>query len=397
METLAGLYVVGVSGGIDSMVLLDQCLKRGLDVIVCHVNYHLRKESDDDQRFVEAYCLNKGVECLVHDAPKITGNIQGQARVIRYQWMATIVKERGAQGILVGHQLNDCLETYLMQKERGLVQHYGILKETVMYGVRVIRPMLHISRDEIEAYAKEYGVTYVDDLSNFSLKYRRNQKREMLKELDLDALMKQMVSDNDALEEQLIQASRDMQRYLDSGELNVMWLRDTNPFFWQKLLAYHGVHIALKKRTYDLITRLLMSTSGHACININKDVVIERNYDQLMIVHNKTLQYEYLVNEGELLTTPYFSLMLEGDDRCGIGLTKDDFPLIIRTMRPGDKISLTYGHKKVSRLFIDAKIPYRERQLWPLVFNRNQTLLLIPKIAKNKHQTGIKCNLFVLQ
>lgn len=398
MELVKGKYVVGVSGGIDSMVLLHWMMRKGYEIVVCHVNYHLRKESSLDQELVVSFCHKYQIECLVKELNEpIKGNIQSIAREIRYEWMAEVAHEKEALGIVVGHHLNDALETYLMQKERGFVEHYGLISGVLLYGVKVYRPMLDWTRKDIVDYANSYSIDYREDQSNKNLKYKRNQKRKLLENIDLDGLKKQMDNDNEELEVCKQSALELFNHYGRHGILSVQDVKDANIYFWNYYFKYHGVHIKLKSKVYDSIAVLLQSVEGNKEIRLNSETVLMRSYDRVQLVFGNEDGYCYVMDEGEVVESSYFELSKKGDEKQGLYLKKEDYPITIRTYRAGDKIELTIGHKKVSRLFIDAKIPLNERHTWPLVFDCEGRLLLIPKIAKNKHQRCIKSNLFVIQ
>ena len=93
----------------------------------------------------------------------------------------------------------------------------------------------------------------------------------------------------------------------------------------------------------------------------------------------------------------YFSLKKEGHINEGIYLSEDDYPITIRTMKEGDSILTTSGTKKISRLFINAKIPALKRKTWPIVLNNKETIVLVPNIAKNIDYLTTKPNLFVIK
>ena len=123
-----------------------------------------------------------------------------------------------------------------------------------------------------------------------------------------------------------------------------------------------------------------------------------KEYDNVYVTKLKQdRSYHYTILDGTPCVYPYFKIALSGDDREGIAVKENDFPLTIRNRRPGDVISLAYGQKKLSRLLIDAKIPASQRALWPVVLNAAGEIILVPKIAKNKRYLLAKPTLFVIQ
>ena len=123
-----------------------------------------------------------------------------------------------------------------------------------------------------------------------------------------------------------------------------------------------------------------------------------KEYDNIYVTKlKKRFSYHYLIEDATPKDFGDFKIALDGDDREGIALTKEDFPLTIRTRKPGDVMELSYGKKKLSRLFIDAKVPLMDRDAWPVVLNCRNEIILVPKIAKNKHYLLAKPTLFVIQ
>lgn len=126
------------------MAMLDICRSSGIRLHAAHVNYHKRESAMRDQRLCEAYCHIHGIPFHCLRAENRAGkNFQAEARRERYAFFASLCQRYSLSGVLVAHQQDDVLETYVMQKQRGSVpQHYGLQADTVLHGVRVIRPLL---------------------------------------------------------------------------------------------------------------------------------------------------------------------------------------------------------------------------------------------------------------
>lgn len=178
--------IVAVSGGVDSIVLLDLLneLKNQLklELIVAHFNHKLRgEESDEDENFVKAFASQSGLECYVRSedtreyckTKKIS--IQEGARELRYNFFETLRLLKGFDKIAIAHNANDNAETVLLNLFRGSGVS-GLAGIQVKRG-NIIRPLLFATRDEIETYASEKGLPYRIDSSNFKTAYRRNYIR----------------------------------------------------------------------------------------------------------------------------------------------------------------------------------------------------------------------------
>ncbi len=180
--------IVAVSGGIDSMVLLDVLVslreKFRLELIVGHVNHSLRgRESDGDQEFVEGSAKQYGVRCIVariatkEYAGAMKVSIQDAARELRYAFLKELHHSAGADWIATAHHADDNAETLLLHFVRGtgLQGLRGILPKRE--DESIIRPLLFARRSEIIEYARAKRIHYREDSSNTKDKYSRNALR----------------------------------------------------------------------------------------------------------------------------------------------------------------------------------------------------------------------------
>ncbi len=177
--TSSDKILLAVSGGIDSMVLLDLFLKSGFDVSVAHVNFKLRGiESDKDENFVRDKCKLKSVPFFTTSfdteafARENKLSIQMAARELRYGWFEQIISEHDFDYLATAHHLNDSIETAILNMVRGsgLEGWDGI---SVANG-KIIRPLLFAAREQIQNYAAENSITWREDESNSTDHYQRN-------------------------------------------------------------------------------------------------------------------------------------------------------------------------------------------------------------------------------
>lgn len=225
--------VVGVSGGIDSVVLahLLHTLAPTWQwrLIFAHVNYGLRgRASDADAALVRALAKSLGWPCHVktvgRKGPGVTshvsrltchGNFQSWARDLRYRFFARIARQRGATVVTVAHQREDQCETILLNLIRGTgaAGLQGMRSTRVLADrVRLVRPLLHTSRAELLAYARRHRLAYRRDRSNRSVRYQRNRVRLQLLPL-LRALNPQAVAHVCALGERMGEESAVMEAF----------------------------------------------------------------------------------------------------------------------------------------------------------------------------------------
>ena len=203
-RTIVGLVpeketaLLAVSGGIDSICLASLFLNSsvGRMFAVAHCNFHLRGEdSDSDEALVAAWCGRNGVRYHKADfdteqyASSHNVSIEMAARELRYDWFASLCKDNGYYGVAVAHNANDNAETLILNLLRGtgLRGITGMQVETVvpvtrdeLSGVRLLRPMLSFSREQIEEYVAATSLEYHDDRTNAETVYKRNRIRHLV-------------------------------------------------------------------------------------------------------------------------------------------------------------------------------------------------------------------------
>ena len=203
-RTIVGLVpeketaLLAVSGGIDSICLASLFLNSsaGRRFAVAHCNFHLRGEdSDSDEALVAAWCGRNGVRYHKVDfdteqyASSHNVSIEMAARELRYDWFASLCRENGYYGVAVAHNANDNAETLILNLLRGtgLRGITGMQTESVvpvtrdeLSGVRLLRPMLSFSREQIEEYVAASSLEYHDDRTNAETVYKRNRIRHLV-------------------------------------------------------------------------------------------------------------------------------------------------------------------------------------------------------------------------
>lgn len=203
-RTIVGLVpeketaLLAVSGGIDSICLASLFLNSsaGRRFAVAHCNFHLRGEdSDSDEALVAAWCGRNGVRYHKADfdteqyASSHSVSIEMAARELRYDWFASLCRDKGYYGVAVAHNANDNAETLILNLLRGtgLRGVTGMQAESVvpvtrdeLSGVRLLRPMLSFSRKQIEEYVAANSLEYHDDRTNAETVYKRNRIRHLV-------------------------------------------------------------------------------------------------------------------------------------------------------------------------------------------------------------------------
>lgn len=182
--------VLAVSGGPDSMVMLDivRRLVFSMNLTVVHVNHGLRKSALRDQKLVEEYCNKYKLSWVVRQADvtgtraKRKGSVEEVARDLRYEILREEARSVGAVYILVAHNANDQAETLMFNLARGAgLRGIGGMRE---WSEDILRPLLSAEKRDILDYAKKHKVVFAQDESNKSMEYTRNFiRKKVLPEL----------------------------------------------------------------------------------------------------------------------------------------------------------------------------------------------------------------------
>ena len=175
------MYLLGVSGGPDSMFLLNEYKNR--KIIVAHVNYNLRSSSKTDEKILKNYCKknNIKIEILqVNEKPK--GNTESWARKIRYDFFKKIYLKYNCKKLLIAHHKDDFLETALMQQRSGRTPFYfGIKKKIFINDMNILRPYINLYwKNQILEEIKKHKIPYGIDETNNDEKFSRNKIRKEL-------------------------------------------------------------------------------------------------------------------------------------------------------------------------------------------------------------------------
>lgn len=409
--------VVGVSGGADSVALLtvlnDLAPKYSLNLYAAHLNHLLREEAGEDAAFVQKFAGSLGIPVVVGYArvARLSRlyklSIEDAGRRARYQFLRHVAQMVGAKRIAVGHHAGDQVETVIFHFLRG-TGPVGISGIPVQ-NRDIIRPLLGVTREEIEEYLREQGLDWRTDATNLSTEYMRNRIRvELLPYLrrffnpQVDRAVLQLAEIISEEEEFLGCLARTMLKKLGrksrGGELQI------------PLAEFFSLPLAVQRR----LLRLLIKKSGAGlkdigyqhydnCIFFLKE---SRTGGELHLPHGNrllkgsdsftvrtahgpeqpvTLQQEIkreLMIPGETIIPelgvtinaeikPYqgaFDFQPQNYQVC-FDYDKIKLPLCVRTRRKGDRISPfgMKGTKKLKKLFGELKIPPNKRDFVPLV------------------------------
>lgn len=409
--------VVALSGGADSTALLDllfQLTGYKLRLIAAHLNHCLRGvESEADQEFCRGLASRYTIpfEARRIDIESLASekrlNLEDAGRRARIQFLDEIRVKHGAAAVLLAHHADDQAETVLMRLLRGSGMT-GLSGMAYRNGRGYVRPLLDVSRSEIEQYLRERGLEWREDVSNSDTKYLRNRIRHQLLPLLEEynpavrsslAATAAILGDDEALLGELTERAVAESCLMEEGRVicSVGQLRILNPALRRRVLRHAfkqltGTLEGLSLRHIDALCDLIDSDRPNSRLALPQRVAAVRAYDRLSWIRTGEgvvrLRPATVRETGpELLISEPGNYQLPGGGSITVESTapanfqadsgtayfdpvRTPFPWLVRTFRPGDRITPfgMKGRKKVKDIFIDRKIPLSERTLIPLLF-----------------------------
>ncbi|MEP6647556.1 MAG: tRNA lysidine(34) synthetase TilS [Saprospiraceae bacterium] len=389
--------LVCVSGGLDSMVLISNLKEMNLPITAAHVNFQLRgQDSDCDAELVRDWCSDHDVSYmeLVVDTKRYAEihklNIQSAAREIRYDWWQKLFENDDYKFVITAHHHDDSIETFFINILRGT----GIkgLQGIPFNRDHFIRPMIDISRNEIEAFAKDFNIPFRTDMSNESDVYQRNRIRHhlipLLREINphLNAVMLQetkRIGIELAAWNTSYQNWQKNSVFTETDGIKIMdepvaiafllrWLEE-NGFPWQ--LSYDFVNSTNQDGSKELMndkSRLSKTSDGYFLSPITGQDTIEIN---------STGTYPIGIHElkVELISISNF---VKSDDPFVeyADLENIKWPLQVTPIKPGDyfqPIGMDGKSKKIQDYMVDLKLEPHEKRTLRLLKSGDQTLWIM--------------------
>ena len=379
------LYIVALSGGADSVALLLLLKNAHFNVHAAHCNFHLRgEESDRDEAFCVELCKGLGVE--LHRAHFDTReyaelhkvSIEMAARELRYKWFEQLREDIGAAGICVAHHRDDSVETVLLNLVRGTGLR-GLTGIQPRNG-NILRPLLCVSRAEIEAFLAEKGQKYVTDSTNLKADVQRNIVR--LEVLPLLRKLNPAVAENiQRTAENLVEAQQVLNvaiaRINNSNILNLSDIEKYGSseyliFEWLKKYGFNGnqVHQILDAETGKVIS----SAAGYDVLKDRGRLIVEptlKPFNPMRIPEEGTYvmggsdaEFVGKNTENKTLRVRKMPVYVSKDPHIAtLDATKVSFPLTVRRVEEGDWMQPygMKGRKLLSDLMTDLKMTVFEK------------------------------------
>lgn len=420
--------VLAVSGGVDSMVLFHLMArvakKRKLQLVVAHVDHQLRAASQAEAAYLQAYCEKQHYPFFqkTWEDPQKERQTEARARAFRYAFFREIMTKTQAETVMTAHHQDDQAETVLMKLTRGssFSGLVGIRDKQAFGSGLLIRPLLTFSKQTLYDYAQKAALTYFEDASNATDQYTRNRIRHHV----IPVLKKenpQFLNHITQFHQQVDYANQLFSQFVTP--LFQQWLQTTETgwqialaplklageaqqyffcsFLYETLFIPH--HIAFNRQQIQQLLTLINSPHPQQQMDLGQSWQIRKTYEMIEILPKKeetsvanqtfilSLDQSFFLSKTEWIAlcegeqTPTFPEQTANWRMHTLLLSEQTaLPLIIRHRQAGDRIQLTeHLRKKISRVFIDQKVPQQFRERAWLILSAAQEVLWLPNFANS--------------
>lgn len=400
-------YLLAVSGGVDSMVLLESFFKlqknfKTLSFSVVHIHHHLREESDEEEEMVRNFCAERNISLEVYHwkqgIEQKTG-VEEKARKFRYQKLNDSMKKNNARYVVVAHHADDQAETVLMKLTRGsTVEGIAGMKPIRPFSEGyLIRPFLTVDKEDLYEYASIHQIPFKEDSSNQSLEYTRNRFRN-----EIIPIFKQ---ENPKFNQKIQEFTRTLQeqqevilmlahRWMEQELLELYngWSWNKEGYINQPVGLQKVILVELSKKLGGLLSaknvfdiqEAIQSDTSQMSLNLPKGWIFQKRYHQLSIIKElkKEISYQEIrvdnIQSADIVLSENESISFTAQQGWEMFVSIEDFPLIIRRRKLNDRFLLAENqHQSIRRWCINQKIPKEEREnLW-IVENSSKEIIAI--------------------
>jgi len=408
--------IVAVSGGPDSVCLLDILYQLkddlGIELVVAHLDHGLRPNEDEaETSFVKSLAGSLQLPFETKKAGRLIAqqeaSLEERARNVRYRFLEEALQKFSARKIAVGHNLNDQAETVLMRLIRGSGPS-GLSGIPPLRNEKIIRPLIEVSRQEVESYIEERGLKYVTDTTNLDPRYLRNSIRlELLPQLlkyqpRIVELLGQtagiMRKDDECLKKMAKAWVKGQDESGDGRELrfHLSSFKKLPEALKNRVIRYAvretgGSLRRISLRHIEAVRRLAESEKPQATANLPYHINVRKDYDTLVFGLVKNTEAQgfccFLDGPGTFhldalgctisLKEMVKSALMEMNASpwtAFLNAEKLSYPLMIRNFMAGDRfvpLGMS-GHKKLKNFFIDLKLSSKARAHIPILTHSNR-------------------------
>lgn len=414
--------LLAVSGGVDSAVLSHLILETGIECAIAHCNFQLRgEESERDEAFTRELAAKLGVPVFVkhlrtyEHAFREGISTEMAARELRYAWFSELLENKDFHWVATGHHADDQIETLLLNLARGT----GIsgLRGMLPKSGKVVRPLLPFFREEIESYALQKGISWVDDSTNQSLDIRRNLVRHKIiplfesinpgfRNTAVRTMLDLQVTEKFYREKVREALAPLIRKESGADRISVPGLLKLEPLsvYLFELLSEYGFN----RSTIEGIGAALKGHPGKQFYSATHRVVKDRN-DLIVtrkVVNDSDKDWEYFIDADDTAITDPVHIICSVANAANYTIPRDHhvasldfdkltFPLTLRRWLPGDTF-IPFGmrnSRKLSDFFTDNKLSIPEKEnvrvilsgsdiVWIVGYRIDQRYRITPKTRK---------------
>jgi tRNA(Ile)-lysidine synthase len=412
-------YLVGVSGGIDSVALLHLLAENGYQISVAHCNFQLRgKESDRDEEFTQQLAVDMGLTCYTRKfetasyAREKGISIQMAARELRLGFMNEISTNNNIQNICLAHHADDNIETFFLNIVRGTGLK-GLKGMSPVHG-NCIRPLLSVFRHEIEAYINEKGLKFCEDSSNAGDTYKRNHIRHHI----IPALENRFPDFRSTMDQNLMKILQGITLYKE-----LITKVSSSNTVKKNGIIHIGLSFLSQYNNQQLLLGEILQKYGFThqqSVDILKSGFQPETtsyYSEQFVLHAKSGKLEIVENrEEEFLTIKIHSTddfmksivpanikvneidsfeihsLKKGPEHAFFDESKIKFPLFLRTWQKGDKFIPfgMQGKKLVSDFFTDIKLTEQQKKNTFLLTDSKNIIWIVGYRIDNRYKVSSK-------
>ena len=405
------VLVLALSGGPDSTVLLHLLLNidKKIKIICAHVNHKTRVENESEYLFVKNMLNEKNVllEYYVIDSYKKGHFTEAEGREKRYEFLKKVMEKYHADYLLTAHHADDLIEGIFLKIFRGssLNGYSGIKRISLMDNMKVLRPLLSVTKKEILKYADENKISYVIDKSNYDNKYLRNKIRHNIISFLSDNIPnyeKRFINFSNTLDE-----ANSLINILIKDKYNIIinnYKVNKELFFKEEeltrkyLLRYYlkeiyGNDIGFIDNNNFRVINNFLNSKKYSYINLPNNKLLYNN-DRYFYIVDKYNSESFCIKCDKNTTLPNGYTLKEISEyeeksNYEIHLNSKDIklPLYIVNKKDGMKMVLKNSlfNKKVSDILKDAKVDLDKRSSIPILIDSDNTVLWILGVSKSKY------------
>ena len=405
--------LIAVSGGVDSVVLLhlfkQTAAQLRVEIEAAHFDHAIREASAADAEWVAGLCEAWGIRLWQARSP-VELPSEAAARQARYRFLALTAQRTGAHRIATAHHADDQVETVIFRVLRGTGMS-GLAGIPLRRG-RIIRPLLRFTKAEIQEYAATHRLSFREDETNSTERYARNRIRR--------AVLPILQTVNPAAPRAILALARHAARterawrsivedalervVLPSEKRDIELARDILLEYDAEIRArvlralLRRVGVVPEKRTLRQLLHFIKQARSGSHFDVNGVIRVERAYQALRITRAPEQYAEGDVHIAECGagTAAFEASGIEWQVRW---VTSQDeapgevgrfdcaalqFPLTLRTWRPGDRMQLSYGTKKLKKLFAEHRIPFHARAAVPILVDGTGRVLWVVGVARSE-------------